>query len=38
MEVYAVSECGLSGEKLYFGTEELSDDANYMMTITVKEK
>ena len=37
LEVFAVSECGLPEEKLYFGIEELPDEANYMMTITVKE-
>ena len=38
LEVYAVSECGLSEEKLFFGIEELPEDAKYLMTIIVKEK
>lgn len=38
VSVYAVSDCGMPGEKLYRGVEQLPDDDNYMLTVIVKEK
>lgn len=36
VEIYAVSDCGMPQEKVYYGTKELPDEAAYMMTIIVK--
>ena len=35
-EIYAVSDCGTPEERLYFGAEQLPEDAPYMTTVIVK--
>ena len=37
LSVYAVSDCGMPGERLYRSVEELPDDGNYMLTVIVKD-
>jgi len=36
VEIYAVENCGMENEKLFFGLEELPDDVAYMTTIIIK--
>lgn len=36
-DVYAVSDCGLPQEKVYYGIEQIPDKPPYMMTVIVKE-
>lgn len=38
MEVYAVSNCGLPGEKLFYSSESLTPEEGYLTLVIVKEK
>ena len=35
-KIYAVSDCGTSDQKVYFGADEIPEDSGYMLTIMIK--
>ena len=35
-DVYAVSDCGMPDEKLFYSADEIPEDGEYMTTIIVK--
>ena len=37
-EVYAAQNCGLEGEKAFFGLDEIPDTSDYFTTVIIKEK
>lgn len=37
-EVYAVSDCGLPDEKVFFGADEIPEDGEYMTTVIIKDR
>ena len=37
-EVYMIENCGMANEKIYYGADEIPEDAGYYSLIIVKER